>query len=665
MSRARSVAAAVAVATTLLIAALPGRLVAQEPSAQDEIAAEVPAVTRIELSPDTLRLRVGETARIDLAAYDAEGAEVQPGQLVWWAGWENAQVDDLGAVTAINAGQTNAGVTVVGARDSAGEPLEDRIVLVVEPTDPAAIRVALPEGPLPAGSFVRLEPVALDARGNELWDRAVTLESSDPAAVEVAGHDLRFRMPGTATVHARVGGAVEELHVEVDPPLEGPLELEAAAGRAVTGESVRLSLTAGGREVSHPQWWVSPEGASIEVDHYFVAEAPGTYRVMAVFGDRSASTTIEVAPREVEGGWLKVGQIASPARTSDLWVFEGVDGRDYVYFGTFAAQMRAYDVTDPANPVFTDSILVDGRRVNDVKVNDDATVAVITLENDPSRNNGIVTLDLADPAHPKILAHFYDGLTGGIHNTYIVGDLVYAVNDGTRDVHIIDISDPANPKQVGRWGLDTTRKALHDVWVSDGLAYLSYWDDGLVILDVGKGIAGGTPTEPKMVSRINYPSGNTHVAWPWKNYVFLGDEIFPSRYSPDAPSDPRGFMHVIDISDPFHPREVGKYEVPEGGTHNFWVHDEILYIGYYQRGLRAIDISGGPLRGDLYRQGREIDYFMTETSDPEKAAGPDMVNRTNVWGAMWHKGHVFAIDTNSGLWIMKLDLPEEREVALD
>jgi len=254
-------------------------------------------------------------------------------------------------------------------------------------------------------------------------------------------------------------------------------------------------------------------------------------------------------------------------------------------------------------------------------------------------------------------------LTGGIHNTVIEGDLVYAVNDGTRDVHILDISDPAEPVQVGRWGLDSPRKALHDLWIADGLAYLSYWDDGLVVLDVGKGIAGGTPTEPAFVSRINYPSGNTHVAWPWKNYVFLGDEIFPSRYSPDAPSDPRGFMHVIDVSDPFHPREVGKYEVPEGGTHNFWVHDDVLYIGYYQRGLRAIDLSGGVLRGDLYRQGREIDYFLTETSDPEKAASPTTINNTRTWGAMWFKGHVYAIDSNSGLWIMKLELPED-EIAL-
>lgn len=621
-------------------------------------------VARIEVSPDTLHIRVGETIRLELEAFDENGDTADFGEVSWFAGWENTRIDNLGNLQAVNPGQTIAGATIVGQADAEGRPISDRVVVVVSHADPEEIRLSMPPGPFPAGSALEIAPVATDALGNELWDLDVSVESSDPGVVEAVGTTLVLHRSGGATVRARAGQTIIEVPIQVDPPTEGALSLSAERSHVRTGDAVKLNLTAGGEAIRHPQWWVSPTGASVEADNYFVAEEPGSYRVAATVGDRIAVATIDVEERTYDGGWIKIGHIAAPgARTADLWVFEGQDGRDYAYFGSFAAQMRAYDVTDPANPVFTDSIVVDGRRVNDVKVNDDASVAVITLENDPTRRNGIVTLDITVPAHPRILAHFYKDLTGGIHNTFIVGDLVYAVNDGTRDIHIIDISDPANPRQVGRWGIDSPRKALHDIWIDDGLAYLSYWDDGLIILDVGRGIAGGTPTEPAFVSRINYPSGNTHVAWPWKNYVFLGDEIFPSRYSPDAPSDPRGFVHIIDTTDPFHPREVGKYEVPEGGTHNFWVHDDILYIGYYQRGLRAIDISGGPLRGDLYRQGREIDYFMTEPNDPERATAPNTVNNTRTWGAMWHKGHIYAIDSNSGLWIMKLELPEEEEIA--
>ena len=35
----------------------------------------------------------------------------------------------------------------------------------------------------------------------------------------------------------------------------------------------------------------------------------------------------------------------------------------------------------------------------------------------------------------------------------------------------------------------TSGRYLHDLQVKDGIAYLAYWRDGLVILDVGNGVA--------------------------------------------------------------------------------------------------------------------------------------------------------------------------------
>ena len=78
------------------------------------------------------------------------------------------------------------------------------------------------------------------------------------------------------------------------------------------------------------------------------------------------------------------------------------------------------------------------------------------------------------------------------------------MHNGTNAVHIVDISDPANPVNVGRWQVDNPARSLHDIMVLDGLAYLSYWDDGLVVLDVGAGIKGGTPIEPQFVSQYEY-----------------------------------------------------------------------------------------------------------------------------------------------------------------
>lgn len=357
--------------------------------------------------------------------------------------------------------------------------------------------------------------------------------------------------------------------------------------------------------------------------------------------------------------------------TSDLWVFTGVDGRDYAYTGTWGAcpgcfgdRMYAWDVTDPSDPVLTDSVMVDARRVNDIKVNAAGTVAVITREGASSRRNGLVVLDLSDPAHPEIASNYFETLTGGVHNTFIEGELVYAVHNGTADVHIIDISDPENPEEVGRWGLPVRDgKYLHDVWVEDGFAYLSYWDDGLVILDVGDGLAGGAPTEPQLVSQYSYQTqwqgqsyGNTHVAFPYTNqagrkYVFVGDEIFPAEWDPLAKVVPGGYVHVIDVSDPESPIEVAWYEVPGAGVHNLWAEDDLLYTAYYNAGLRVVDVSG-ELQGDLRAQGRELAVLATSDEDAFMDDAPF------AWGPQLFQGLMFVSDFNSGLWVTRAVLPE-------
>ena len=71
----------------------------------------------------------------------------------------------------------------------------------------------------------------------------------------------------------------------------------------------------------------------------------------------------------------------------------------------------------------------------------------------------------------------------------------------------------------------------------DGLIYIGYWHDGVVILDVGNGIKGGSPENPQFVSqlRFNYNElygpgwlAGAHSVFRSKNYVFLGDEVFPA-----------------------------------------------------------------------------------------------------------------------------------------
>ena len=423
------------------------------------------------------------------------------------------------------------------------------------------------------------------------------------------------------------------------------------------GDVVRFHIEDdGGAQVeSEPTWAVVGAGAQIEAEGgeaVFVAEQSGEYQIVAlVDGEAAQLASVEVTERDYDVRLVEVGRgPISGHNSGDTWVFEGLDGRDYAYVGTFWYDwMKVFDVTDPAAPVLTDSLRFDARRINDVKIHPDRSLAVITREGASDRRNGIVLLDLSEPAHPSVLSEYTATVTGGVHNVWIYGehDLVYACHNGTSDLHIIDISDPEKPTEVGRWGLDKPDKTLHDVIVQDGYAYVSYWDDGVFVLDVGAGTHGGKPTRPAVVSQYKYPIGNTHVAWRAGRYLFVGDEIFPENWNPYRPIEARGYVHVIDLADIENPREVARYEVPEAGAHNLWAEDDRLYVGYYQGGLRVVDISG-ELRGDLYRQGREIASL--KTTD-EKSVVP---NYPMTWGAQVFKGHIFSSDFNSGLWVTKL-----------
>ena len=100
-----------------------------------------------------------------------------------------------------------------------------------------------------------------------------------------------------------------------------------------------------------------------------------------------------------------------------------------------------------------------------------------------------------------MISEFTEGVTAGVHSAFVYPGSrhhVYLTNDGTGAMHMIDISDPYHPREVAQW--QTTRpeagRMLHDIDIQDGLAYLSYWNDGLVVLDVGNGMKGGTPAEP-------------------------------------------------------------------------------------------------------------------------------------------------------------------------
>jgi hypothetical protein len=464
----------------------------------------------------------------------------------------------------------------------------------------------------------------------------------------------------------------------VTPNPVASLRIEPATATARAGDVVRFVFqgrSRDGRPVSDalPEWGLSPGNAQIDPDGQFVADVPGSYRVTASFAGKITEATVEVRARDVRRPTTLVGRLPLRVPTAEFWLHP--DGR-HGYLSTIGDRVYALDLSKPSMPVITDSVVVDARAINDIMTTEDGKYGVLTRENASTRKNGIVILSFEDPAHPKPIAEFTETVSGGVHSTFVYRGYVYLTDDATGSLRVIDIRDPYKPRQVARWQTrpDEAGNFLHDIDVKDGLAYLSYWNQGLVILDVGNGMKNGSPENPQLVSQYKYDLNSlyrdveavggagfirgTHTAWRAGKYVFVGDEVFSARPRRTEGGGVVGLgraygrLHVIDVSDIGSPKEVAYYEPKEGGSHNVWVAGDTLYLGDYQGGLRVLDISG-ELRGDLQRQGREIAHVVTGDGDGV------VPNAPNAWGAIYRNGLIYVPDINSGLWIVRVEPKSE------
>jgi PGF-CTERM protein len=175
------------------------------------------------------------------------------------------------------------------------------------------------------------------------------------------------------------------------------------------------------------------------------------------------------------------------------------------------------DLSDPANPTVLAErrdLLADRddgpmQGIFDVKLSG-GTLAVAGPAN-PVRGDaltGVLLVDVSDPADPSQLG-FY-GTEFAIHNCFFDGSHLYltgngAGEDGENPMVSVDARGD-EPTEVARWSLagaieewaevPSAFRTLHDLWVRDGLAALAYWDAGTYLVDVSD------PTAPELLGSI-------------------------------------------------------------------------------------------------------------------------------------------------------------------
>ena len=142
-----------------------------------------------------------------------------------------------------------------------------------------------------------------------------------------------------------------------------------------------------------------------------------------------------------------------------------------------------------------------------------------------------------------------------------------------------------------------------------------------MILDVGNGMSGGTPENPKLIAQYKfnhyelYGDGwlaGTHSVFRYKNYLFVGDEVFPGIFHiedrdriPRAPSATCWMSATSSIRKKSRNMRCRKAARTISGPRT------TCCTRATTAAARACSISPANWRGDLYRQGREIARFWT------------------------------------------------------
>jgi choice-of-anchor B domain-containing protein len=281
---------------------------------------------------------------------------------------------------------------------------------------------------------------------------------------------------------------------------------------------------------------------------------------------------------------------------SDGWGWtDPLDGTEYVLMGRNNGT-SFLDISDPANPIHlgnlpTHSVNSDWR---DMKVYNNH--AFIVSE---ASGHGMQVFDLTQlrnvtspPATFSNTAHYAGFSTA--HNIAINTDtgIAYAVgaNVCSGGLHMVDISNPTSPTQVGCYNADGyTHDVQCVVYSGPDTAHtgkeicFASNEDTLTIVDVS------AKASPVQLSRSTYAgSGYSHQAWLTddQQYLLMNDELDEQNNAHNTRT------HVWDVSDVDSPTRVGSFtsHLPVI-DHNLYVQGDFVYQANYEAGLRILKIT--------------------------------------------------------------------------
>ncbi len=287
---------------------------------------------------------------------------------------------------------------------------------------------------------------------------------------------------------------------------------------------------------------------------------------------------------------------------------------------------------------------------------------------------GMRVYDTTDPANPRPIG-FLEVQGLGLHRIWYVGGryaYASALLDGYLDhiLIVIDLQDPTRPVEAGRWwipGMWTAggetpswknRVALHHAIVVDDIAYGSWRDGGLTILDVKD------KSKPKLIAHRCWSppfGGGTHNAVPLHDRGLL---IVADEATLNIDQEQMKRTWVFDIRMPENPVSIATFPTPNDqdyvamggqfGPHNLhenrpgsFQSSTTIFATWQSAGVRVFDIS------DAFHP-VETAYFVppqpTRWMEPMRGRAK-MRHSADVFVSK--EGLIYLTDYDAGLYILQ------------
>lgn len=342
------------------------------------------------------------------------------------------------------------------------------------------------------------------------------------------------------------------------------------------------------------------------------------------------------------------------------------------------------DVEDPKHPkLLAELTMPTGTHSHKVRVSGDIMITNREVLGKHARHGevppagyygGLSIHDISNPAKPRLITHWNTTddpdaqYATGVHRFDFDGRYAYISPTMAgyvgNIVMILDLKDPARPQEVGRWwmpgqwlaGGETptwkgdAHKCHHPLRRGNRL-YTSYWQGGLVILDIDD------MSKPKFVSGLDWSPPfpwPTHTALPipfkiqGRDFMLVSDEDVFRQES--YPAYPAAFLWLVDITDEKHPQPISTFQVedmpPEPQPRMTGCHQpsEVITgteipVAWFAHGLRIIDIARPHAL-------REVAYYM-----PDVPPGSDRVQSNDV--TIDDRGLIYLLDRVRGLHILE------------